>query len=751
VLALYRLATFLSAALLFTVQPMFTRLVLPILGGAPSVWTTAQVFFQVALLAGYGYAHLGTRALGVRRQARAHVVLLLLPLLVLPLTLSRASAPPPETSPVPWLLFTMLVTVGPPFFVLSAGGPLLLRWFSATGHPRARDPYFLYAASNLGSMLALVAYPTLIEPSLRLPVQTRLWAWLYGLLALLMAACAFFIARATPPEAPAPADSAAAEAPTRRRILRWIALAFVPSSLMLGATTHLTTDVAAAPVFWILPLALYLLTFILPFMERPIVPHRHLVRAAPVAITLGVIASASPIAGPVWLFLSVILLAFFVIAMVCHGELARDRPSPRHLTGFFFWISAGGALGGAFGALLAPILFRTVIEYSVTLVAAALLLPAREAPEGRPRHLDHDGGAPLGVPRSGPEGPAPPAPAPPNPLDLAMTLVVGAACGAAIVAKRRGFLTDATSVMVSFAALSHIILMASPRPVRLGLSLGVVLFASHLHWLREGGVLLLDRSFFGALAVTEQGGEHARRSLLHGATRHGVQAIAPEARAEPLSYFSEEGPIGQVFRHGPIRPDARVAVVGLGVGSLMAYAQPSQRWTFYEIDPLVVKIARDPRNFTYLADAKAPHAVVLGDARRSLSAEAGRFSLIVLDAYSSDAVPIHLLTREAVEIYLGRLEDGGILALHISNRHLDLGPVVAGIAGALGLVCLEQNAAVSPSAAARGEASSRWAILARRREDLGAIGEDRRWIAPAGKRVLWTDDASSLIEVWSGW
>ncbi len=709
-LVLYRVAVFLSAALLFLVEPLFARRVLPVLGGASAVWTTTQVFFQTVLLAGYGYAHVASTRLGVRRHARAHLLVIALPILVLPLGLPRGAAPPAASSPVPWILATMLVTVGPPFFALSAAGPLLQRWLAATSHPRARDPYFLYAAGNLGSMAALLAYPTMIEPALPLRAQEVVWSWLYGAFVVVTAACALFVRG----EAPAPAAAPAERVPPRR-IARWVALAFVPASLSLGATTHLTQDVASAPLLWILPLSIYLLTFVLAFAARSLAPHRAFVGAAPVALVLGVLAAASPIVTPAGMFLFVILAALFVVAMACHGELAQDRPPPAGLTAFYLWIALGGALGGVFCALIAPVVFRTVVEYSATLVVAAFVLPGRAPKEARPARVD-----------------------------AAMAVLVGLACGAAILAKRAGFLTDPGVLVIACAALAHAVLVSAPRPAYLGLALGAVLVAAHLRQVRADGVLLLDRSFYGALSVTERGGQ---RRLYHGATLHGVQAKAPEGRAEPLAYYGTESPIGQVFLHGPVRPDARIAVVGLGVGTLMAYAQPAQRWTFYEIDPLVAKIAQDPRWFSYLADARAPYDVVLGDARRSLSAATDRYDLIVLDAYSSDAVPIHLLTREAALMYLARLADGGLLALHVSNLHLDLARVVAGLAGALGLVCVEQNAAVSLSEEARGNRSSHWALLARRREDLGTLAGDPRWTAPAGRKVVWTDDAASPLQV----
>jgi hypothetical protein len=734
VLALYRLTIFLSAALLFLVQPMFTRLLLPLLGGAPGVWSAAQVFFQLTLLAGYAYAHLTTTWLGVRLQARAHALVLLAPFLVLPISLWHAAAPPPDASPVPWLVLTMLTTVGLPFFVLSAGGPLLVRWFSTSAHPRAVAPYALHPLGNLGSLVGLFAYPLLIEPRLHLRAQASLWSWLYGALVLLMMACAVFVQR--PPEAAETDRVDAAAAPGPRRIFRWIALGFVPSSLMLATTNHLTADVAAVPLLWILPLALYLLSFILAFLPEPLVSPRVLVAAAPAAVVLGLVDAAAPVLQLVGLRLVMGLAVFFVLATVCHSELARDRPPARHATGFFLWIALGGVLGSAFCALLAPLLFDTVIEHAVSLVAAAFVLPALAAP------------APAAVAES--PAPAEP-PARPLRVELGLSLAVGVACGLGMLFNRAGRLADPLALAIGLGALAHLVHVAAPRPLFLGLSLAASLAVVHRIELRADGALLRDRSFFGALAVTQQG---SQRLLSHGATLHGIQAVTPgpsSAPAAPLAYYGASGPIGQLFLRGPVPADARVAVVGLGVGSLIAYAQPTQRWTFYELDPAVARVAQDPRYFTFLAEARAPYDLVLGDARRSLAASHEQFSLIVLDAYSSDAVPVHLLTREAVALYLRRLTEGGVIALHISHRHLDLLAVVSGIAGSLGIPCLHQNAGVSRAEAASGLRSSHWAILARRPEDFGVLAGDPRWSPPpAGGQVVWTDDASSLLPIWSG-
>jgi hypothetical protein len=715
-IALYGLAAALSAALLFAVQPLFARLVLPMLGGAPAVWSTTQVFFQVALLAGYAYAHLGAR-LAPRRQICAHFAVLLLPLLASPIGAGRAPLPP-AASPVPWLLLTLLTTVGLPFFVLAATGPLLQRWLASTAHPRAADPYPLYAASNLGSAVALVAYPILIEPSVRLSAQGSLWSWGYGVLALLVAACAVLALKAppSPPRDPLPP-------PARLRVARWTALALVPAALTLGTTAQLSANLAAVPLFWIVPLGIYLLTFVLAFLDRPLVPHHRVVAAVPLAIVIGLVAGVGP-AQPAWLFLGLALLALFVIALACHGELARDRPAPAQLTGFYFWLALGGALGSAAAGLLAPLVLRTVEEVPAALVAAAFVVPPADG-EARSKRVQ-----------------------------VFRAALTAAAVGVALLAKQRGLFADGTLALLGLAVLTHLVVVIAPQPARFGLAVAAVLVGVRLVGSRTDGIILRDRSFFGALTVAEQPGDERvplpRRTLFHGTTIHGVQAIAPEAQAEPRAYYGREGPLGQLFAAGLVRDEARVGVVGLGVGAAMAYARPGQRWTFFEIDPAVAKIAEDSRYFTHLSAASAPHEVVIGDARRSLAATTERFSLLVLDAYSGDALPVHLLTREAFARYLDRLAEGGLLAAHISHRSLDLLPVMAGVADALGLAWIHQNASASPAAAARAEMSSRWVIFARRAEDFGPLGADPRWRPPTGRGLLWTDDRASVLQIWSG-
>ena len=367
----------LSAVLLFWVQPMFAKMVLPLLGGTPAVWNTSMVFFQAVLLAGYAYAHFSTRLLDVRRQSLLHLILLVCAFVVLPIAVATDWSPPTEATPVIWLITLLLVSIGLPFFALSATAPLLQKWFSHTRHTDASNPYFLYAASNFGSILALLAYPVLFEPFLGLIEQSRTWTFAYGGLVVLMAACAYLLRRYFAPDAQHRHHVAATDLKANvdwKLRLQWIILAFVPSSLLLGVTTHITTDVASVPLLWVMPLALYLLTFVIVFSKRPAIPHKWIVLIHAYLVLLFVIALYVPVLS-IRVTLILHLGMFFVTAMLCHGELATHRPVASHLTEFYLWMSFGGVLGGGFNALLAPLIFSTNAEYPIAIVLACALRP----------------------------------------------------------------------------------------------------------------------------------------------------------------------------------------------------------------------------------------------------------------------------------------------------------------------------------------------------------------------------------------
>jgi spermidine synthase len=731
VLILFGTTIFVGAGLLFLIQPMFARMALPLLGGAPAVWNTAMVFYQAVLLAGYAYAHVTTSWLGVRRQAGLHVAVLLLPLAALPIALPAGWVPPGDASPVPWLLALLAVAVGLPFFAVSATSPVLQAWFASTEHRAARNPYVLYAASNVGSLLALLAYPVIVERLLHLEAQSRLWAWGYGGFVLLSAACAIGLWRARtgraeepggePLAPPAGAGPSEADRPvTLARRARWVALAAVPSSLMLSVTTYLSTDIAAIPLLWIGPLSIYLLTFALVFGRRRLVPHRFWAELLPVALLPLALVLVARANEPLALVIPTHLVVFFVAAMVCHGELAQDRPDPRHLTAFYLWIAVGGVLGGAFTALVAPRVFNSVLEYPLAL-ALLPLLPARPAVawQGRSRQI----------------------------LDVVLPVGLGVVAAELILFLERSGRTESVGPAVGLLVL--VCLTFARRPVRFALGLAALLLAGTLHHGEEGQLLFSERSFFGVSRVTRtRDGQY--QMLLHGTTLHGMQALAPQRRQEPLTYYHAMGPLGQAFPALDARaPRQAIAVVGLGAGSVACYGTPGQRWTFYEIDPTVFRIARSTRFFTFLRDCPPKPFVILGDARLTLArAQDGAYDLIVLDAYSSDAPPLHLLTLDAVRLYVTKLAPGGALLLNISNRHLVLEPVVGAIARAAGLVArTRSDANVGAAERLAGKVESQWVVMARRAEDLGALLDDPLWKAPAAPPELapWTDDFASLL------
>ena len=723
--ALYTLTIFVGALLLFSVQPLFARLMLPLLGGSPAVWNTAMVFFQGALLAGYAYAHGSTRKLGVRRQAGWHLPLLLAPLGVLPLALPAGWTPPAEGSPIPWLLALMAISVGPPFFVLSSTSPLLQKWFASTDHPQAKAPYFLYAASNVGSLLALLAYPLWFERHLTLVEQGRLWTAGYAVFVTLAVACAVVLwkNRAGPPDsapAGAPARSSAGPAPNWALRRRWVLLSFVPSSLLLGVTGYVSTEVAVVPLLWVLPLSLYLLTFVLAFAQRRWVSGPVLGRALPMGLVPLAMILAAQGTQPLVPIAAIHLIVFFLMAWLCHAQLADTRPDADYLTEFYLWLSVGGVLGGAFNALAAPLLFDGLWEYPIMLVLGSLIAlprPADARGANRGDWLWPAGLAVLAAVLLLPRGDSPP---------------------------------DAAAVpRLALGTLAGVCFFFSKRRLRFALGLVVLLLGGAIAHRQTTRELAVKRSFFGVHHVFDQQPEGFHR-LLHGSTPHGLQDPRQERRREPLTYYHRTGPVGQLMADYANDPARRIAVVGLGAGSMAAYALPGQAWTFYEIDPAVLGIARDPRLFTFLSDSPGRINCVLGDARLSLARAPDVYDVLVLDAYSSDAIPVHLVTREALALYRSKLAPGGLLAFHISNLHLDLEPVFANLAADAGLFCLvRDDTVVSQADKAGGKSASVWLVMAAAKETLRPLAHDPRWLP--GRRdpalALWTDDYSSLLSV----
>ncbi len=747
VVVLFSMTLFVNAALLFAVQPMFSKMVLPMLGGTPAVWNTCMLFFQTALLGGYLYAHVTSRWLDVRKQSILQIALFALTFLTLPVAVASGWRPTGSEMPVWWLAGLLAVSLGAPFFMLSTGAPLLQRWFSESGHPLAANPYFLYAASNLGSMVALLAYPVLIEPTLRLEQQSHLWTAGYVVLAALIATCAFVVRhrlvrgslsasdmtrRTVAADAiaadidslsalPIAPSGTAAETLSVWRRVRWVLLSFVPSSMLLAVTTYLSTDVASIPLLWIVPLAIYLLTFVIVFARKVvIIRHAFAVWLQPPFLLILAVAIALMMQRSVTALAPTHLAAFFLTALVCHGELARDRPSVAHLTEFYLWLSVGGVLGGIFNVIVAPQVFDTVVEYPIAIVLAAALRPtlAKRGPFARE-------------------------------LDVILPTVL---CIAIVVLMRSGFPPaswgDKAPVWV-FGGYAIIILGFQRHPIRFALGIAAIFVGATLGRGTDQTLLFKGRSFFGVYRVMKYPKHHA---LQNGTTTHGGQSVFPQFATEPLTYYHRDGPLGQSFAWLMRKnPDRRVAIVGLGTGTIACYGRSNETWTFYEIDPLIERIAFNPKYFTYLRDCPPAKRIVLGDARLSLQqAPDSSYDFIILDAFSSDAIPVHLMTREAVQLYLRKLAPGGSIAFHISNRYLNLEPVLVEIARDAKLAAIVgADTAVTPNQRASYKMDSRWVVLSRKATDHAQLARQPGWrvLPPKSTVALWTDDFSNVFSV----
>lgn len=682
-----------------------------------------MVFFQAALLAGYLYAHLGHRWLRPKWQAIGHMVLLAAAFIALPITVASDLQPPGGGQAAFWLLGLLTLSVGLPFFVLSATAPMLQSWFAHTGHRDAGNPYILYAVSNFGSIMALLAYPLVLEPSLTLGRQNLVWALGFVLLALLIAACAWLLLRHFQARGADQAALQEAGLPARinwRRRLHWVLLAFVPSSLLLGVTQHITTDIAAVPLFWVLPLVLYLATFVIVFSRRPVISRRWaLLIQVPLVLIMALLFY--------WRirYLGVILplhlIVFFFLALVCHGELARRRPAPSRLTEFYLWMSLGGVLGGAFTALCAPLLFDTIVEYPLAIAAACLLRPRRE----------------------------------PSAMTWTRTLPLVILLALLTLPRLAGYDPGQFSLGLLLLYLIPVGLLCygcRDRPWLFGAAIAAILLAGAYD--KRSDEIDVVRGFFGVNRIIARNDGHGEaRIFMHGTTQHGVQYADPERRREPQAYYHRGGPLGDVFEvlGGQFRV---VGGIGLGIGTAACYRQPGQSWTFFEIDPLVVSIARDQRYFHYLSDCAPDARIVIGDGRLALAREQGPdFDLLIVDAFSSDAIPMHLLTREAMALYLEHLAPGGVLAFHISNRHLDVSPVLADLAADAGIKAYIQK---DPGRKDSYHFASDWVIMARSSRDIAPLVPSIDWrelTAQPGRRV-WTDDYGNLVgvmRVWRKW
>lgn len=712
---LFAAAAFFGAGMLFLVQPMIARLLLPSYGGSATVWSTSSLFFQVVLLLGYLYTDRATR-LRPRRQRVLHGLFLVTPLLVLPLALPSNAAPGTDVSPVLWLLRTLALLVGLPFLVLATTGPLIQKWYSWRGQLRSADPYFLFAASNLGSFVGLISYPFLIEPFLALDDQLRLWSFGFGVFVLLTGACMLLPARgSSTSQGPALADGADLPEPATgpvpaARMLRWGAWAFLPSGLMLAVTSHISTDIAAVPLLWVVPLAIYLATFVVAFARTARQPPALVTR---IAVLAAVIASVSAVVNvahqPVLLAIVIQMVMLALVAFASHARLAADRPETSRLTTFYLVVAVGGAVGGLLNGVVAPLLFDRVLEYALLIVVVPLLLLGLRVnrdgvsdEERRRRRVRR--------------------------LGVALGLLVPAAAIAVAARESPGLL-----LALLAAGLLAWPLTRSPR------LLCVVLVVLQVLLLVASDVDIIDRrrTFYGSYSTKATSDQHI---LYDGTTLHGTQFL--DARSgDPTSYYTRSGPLGDVFG---LRRFQDVAVVGLGAGTMAAYGEPGQSMTFDEIDQADVDIARDPHLFTYLADSRADVHVIVGDGRIGLeAAPVASYDLIVLDAFSSDSIPVHLLTREAAAMYTDRLRPGGLLVFHITNHTFDLRPVMRGLMDSLGWVGIVGDRESHDPGATR----STWVVLAPTTQDLDALAHRPGWTPLPARSVSWTDDYSSVLRV----
>ncbi|MCK5897780.1 MAG: fused MFS/spermidine synthase, partial [Methylococcales bacterium] len=701
----------------------------------PAVWNTCMVFYQTVLFLGYLYAHGISTRLAQNRQLQIHAGVIVISFLALPLALPELS-PPTETNPTLWLMWVLLLAIGLPFFVVSTTSTLLQKWFANLGHDSSHDPYYLYAASNSGSLLALLSYPFLIEPNIGLSTQKIAWSGGYVFLCLLVLACGALLWRSRQ------INNEVIEKTTENSAklslytqIRWGVLAFVPSSLLLGLTNFISTDIASAPLLWIIPLTLFLLSFVLVFSGWGHKIHPIMVNVQPIVLLPFIAYSfINPALLPYWLDLALHLLAFFLAIMVCHGELAKSRPSTTHLTKFYLIMSFAGMLGGMFNTFVAPFVFNAVYEYPIMIVLALLLRPSILIEEGfSPEKLK-----PLLL----------------QTLFPVLLLIVGLSLYYFIDNFPR-YLDSVGGALILLAGMTYAF---RKQAITLALLTGTLLFFSIGLHSSLSHTLYQKRSFFGVFSVREamlrdeNNQPEKYHELFHGTTKHGAQRLSATHKTIPLTYYSQQGPMGQLFKEFETDNSSWViGSVGLGAGALACYAKPAQQWTFYEIDPLVVEIARNTQYFHYLDLCAKDSSMKIGDARLSLQAEPEqKFDLLILDAFSSDSVPIHLLTQEAMQLYFDKLKPNGILAFHITNRHLDIKKVIANHAQQLKLAALIQE--FKPQKPLPLVTATDWVVVAKNPQILVRLKQSRlgHWqkLPLYFNMKPWTDDFTNLLAIW---
>jgi spermidine synthase len=709
-LALFCLALFTSAAAMFMVQPMVGKMLLPLVGGTPAGWIVAMAFFQIMLLGGYTLAWWLAR-FSPRIHGAVFIAALLLGSLFLPVKMPVAV----EGVGAFFVFKLLLISVGAPFVALSAASSTLQRLFTATGHPSAADPYFLYAASNLGSFSGLLLYPFLIEPAFSLPQQSHIWFYAYAALVVFAGACLFIPGRS--------ADVKPAGKPLPlawKRRLQWVALAFFPSSLMLGVTTHITTDLVAAPLIWVMPLGLYLLTFVVAFSKKNIIPQKLLQKLHPtiVAVAVGfvLLVQGMPSFSPYAMFWHV--LTFTFVALLCHMRLAEVRPleDERHLPEYYLMIALGGALGGVLNAFIAPMIFDRLIEYPAVLLLSCLINPRIQKPFA---------------------------------LKYGIFFLLGATVMVAAAALKH----EASALReVRNALLVAIFVLVTLHP-RATIVVGAMLlvssyFNNNFYSMKED-VHLTARNFYGTVRVydhhfNKDSTDFHVRYLRHGTTTHSMQILNEGMQDMMASYYANWGPMGDIFE---VQQPRKVAVMGLGAGTLACYHAPYRSFTFFEIDPLMADIANSEFSYLKKCPGAQPHKIIIGDARLEMAKlpENEKFDLIVMDAFSSDMVPVHLLTQEAITSYFDHLAPGGVIAANLSNRYIVIEKALSAVSDSLNL---QNRFRFHETMNFPYSYPSKWMIIGRRGDDMTPY-DKRTWVElahPPGQ-AAWTDDYSSVASI----
>ena len=728
----FSISIFTGAFLLFLVQPLVAKMLLPYYGGAPAVWNTCMLFFQVMLLFGYACSHLLTKRFKVNFQFLIYLVILLSPLLVLPIDFDESAIPPAGHQTAVWLLRSLLFKVGVPFFVVASISPLLQRWFSYSDHPQSEDPYFLYSASNAGSLLSLISYPVLFEVFWDSTALSRLWRGGYIFLIILILLCiaslrSRLVVRGNLSNLKRCSQMNRASEPLSFKVVSfWVVASFAPSALMLSVTNHVTTNLAAVPLLWVLPLSLYLLTFVIAFARNQIVPQRWVQRVLPFFI-LPIVPTIFISAKAELFLIPCHLIMFFLLALACHTELAQSRPPKTRLTEFYLLMSLGGALGGVFVAIISPLLFSSIIEYPISLFLILVVLTRFSVdPKGSGKRK----------------------------WDVVGPIVLALAILFFLIASRAFGLKDGSilQLILVFGPSAIVVFSFKERPWRFAFAYGVLLIAvSVVASAGNDSQLYAGRNFFGIKHIAENE-QKTIRYLRHGTTLHGAQYIDATMHGEPLSYYHRKGPVGEVFKAlYETKEKLNVAVIGLGVGTIASYIGEGSKITFFEIDSAVKDIAEDQRYFNFLTTVSGELEIIVGDGRVQLSKAAdGTYDVIILDAFSSDSIPVHLLTSEAIALYKSKIKESGILVFHISNRFIDLKPVLAKHANTFRMTAVSKYDQKPLEESETDRLPSDYGVMgASDSEAIGRLQKNGGWkeLAVDPTVASWTDKYSNIINV----